>query len=239
MARTYFELKPKDKLGRSYRVVEILGSGWEGEVYKVEERRTGILRAVKIFYAKRKYTNVQLRRYTKKLYKLRKCSIITQYHHSDLVKIGTERFDMMVSDLADGEMLSTYLKRYYKKSLKSFEALHLLYALAEGVEQIHIRGEYHGDIHSNNVLVLRKGLGFKVKLLDFFDLGRPSKNRIQMDVYDMISLLHEMIGGVSGYTTAGDEIRQIILGRKHNLILKKYKTAGQLRIALENLSWDI
>lgn len=30
-------------LGSNYEIVEFLGSGWEGEVYKVVENRTGIM----------------------------------------------------------------------------------------------------------------------------------------------------------------------------------------------------
>jgi hypothetical protein len=56
-------------------------------------------------------------------------------------------------------------------------------------------------------------------------------------VIDLVSLLYETIGGQDGYTRAGNEIRQIVNGRKHSLISNKFKTAGQLRIALENMEW--
>lgn len=46
----FYDLKKGKVLGRNYRVLEYLGSGWEGEVYKVEERKTGIIRAAKLFY---------------------------------------------------------------------------------------------------------------------------------------------------------------------------------------------
>ncbi|MBN1211334.1 MAG: hypothetical protein JXA92_02045 [candidate division Zixibacteria bacterium] len=43
-------------------------------------------------------------------------------------------------------------------------------------------------------LLPRRGLGFNVHLLDFFDLGRPTKEKIQHNVYDMITVLYKMIG---------------------------------------------
>lgn len=233
----YYDLQPGKTLGRNYFIVEFLGAGWEGEVYKVEERRTGVLRAAKIFYEGRRLTSVQMQRYAKKLNRMRRCSIITQYHHRDVARVGRETVEILVSDLADGEMLSTYLDKQKKQRLLPFEALHLLHALAVGMEPIHFLGEYHGDIHSDNILVQRVGLGFEVHLLDFFDLGRTTKMKIQHDVIDLISLLYETIGGQDGYSKAGDEIRQIVNGRKHSLIAKKFKTAGQLRIALENMEW--
>ena len=55
----------------------------------------------------------------------------------------------------------------------------------------------------------------------------------------MIALLYEMVGKASGYARAGDEIHRIVMGRKRGLISKKFKTAGQLRLALENLNWEI
>jgi tRNA A-37 threonylcarbamoyl transferase component Bud32 len=233
----YYDLQPGKTLGRNYFIVEFLGAGWEGEVYKVEERRTGVLRAAKVFYEGRRLSKVQMQRYAKKLQRLRRCPIITQYHHRDVARVGRETVEILVSELADGEMLSKFLNRHRGKRLSTFEALHLLHALAVGMEPIHYLGDYHGDIHSDNILVKRAGIRFEVHLLDFFDLGRSTREKIQYDVIDLVSLLYETIGGQDGYTRAGNEIRQIVNGRKHSLISNKFKTAGQLRIALENMEW--
>jgi len=237
MTKPYYDLQTGRTLGRNYFIVEFLGAGWEGEVYKVEERRTGVLRAAKIFYEGRRLSKIQMQRYAKKLQRLRRCPIITQYLHRDVARVGRETVEILVSDLAEGEMLSSFLEKQKKKRLSSFEALHLLHALAIGLEPIHYHREYHGDIHSDNILVRRMGIGFEVHLLDFFDLGRATKEKIQHDVIDLVSLLYEAIGGQDGYSKAGNEIKQIVNGRKHFLISNKFKTAGQLRIALENMEW--
>ncbi|MBD3258437.1 protein kinase [candidate division GN15 bacterium] len=233
-----FDLQEGQTLGRHYYVVEPLGTGWEGEVYKVEERRTGIIRAAKLFYKRKGRRQDSLKRYAQKMYRLRDCPIVVQYLHRDVARIRGEVIEFMVSDLADGEVLSRYIERQKGKRLPPFEALHLLRSLALGVEQIHYLGEYHGDIHSDNIMVARRGLGFDVRLLDFFDLGRSTRQRIQGDVFDMIGILFEAIGGAKAYKTIGPEIRQIVLGRKHSLIRQHFRTAGQLRIALDNLDWD-
>ena len=237
MTSPHYDLKPGETLGRNYYVVEFLGAGWEGEVYKVEERRTGLLRAAKVFFAGRTLSDAAMRRYARKLYRLRRCPIITQYHHRDIARVRRDTVEILVSDLAEGEMLSAYLKKQPRKRLTSFEALHLLYALAAGMEPIHFLGEYHGDIHAENILVRRVGLGFEVSLLDFFDLGRSTREKIRNDVIDLVSLLYQTIGGRQGYAGAGSEIRQIVMGRKHSLITRRFKTAGQLRSALDNLEW--
>ncbi|MBU1318790.1 MAG: protein kinase [candidate division Zixibacteria bacterium] len=230
-------LSPGRILGKNYEVVEFLGNGWEGEVYKIEERSTGIPRAAKIFYDRPRVSDSSLRRYARKMFKLRSCDIVTQYHHRDTVRMSGKSVDVMISDFVEGIMLSTFLGQQRGKRLSSFEALHVLYAVVSGIEQIHALGEYHGDIHSDNIMINRQGIGFEIHLLDFFDLGRPSRQKVQADVYDLVSLLYEMIGDKAGYTRTGSEIRQIVLGRKHTLIRERFRTSGDLRSALENLNW--
>lgn len=239
MAHPHFDLESGITLGPYYRVVEYLGGGWEGEVYKVEERRTGIIRAAKLFYNRKGVKREPLLRYARKLYKLRSCPIVVQYHHRGTTTFQGAPVDFLVSDYVDGEMLSTFLRKCRGKHLNSFEALHLLYALTVGIEQIHFIGEYHGDIHSDNIMVKRRGLGFEVYLIDFFDLGRPTRDKIQYDVFDLITVFYEMIGGDKAYRTAGKEIKKIIMGRKHYLIRQRFKMAGHLRLALENLDWNL
>ena len=234
---THFDLEPGMTLGRNYFVAGFLGSGWEGEVYKVEERRTGIMRAAKIFFEGRRLRERQMQRYVQKLYRLRNCPIVTQYHHRDIARVGREQVEILVSDFVEGEMLAEFLKRQPGKRLNGFEALHLFHALVMGIEQIHFLREYHGDIHPKNVMIRRKGLAFEVHLLDFFDFGRATAEEIQRDVFDLIGILHGLIGGAERYSRAAPNLRRLIMGRKHTLIRRKYKTAGQLRLALENLEW--
>jgi hypothetical protein len=163
---------------------------------------------------------------------------VIDYHHRDVARVGKEQLEFLVSDYVDGEVLSHYLARQRGKRLPAFEALHLIYAITAGIEPIHYLGEYHGDIHSDNIMVSRRGLTFEVHLLDFFDFGRPTRQRMHTDVIDLVGLLYEIIGGADGYRRAGNDIKQIVLGRKHSLILKRYTHAGHLRLALENLEWN-
>lgn len=234
-----YHFQPGRKLGRHYVVTEFLGQGWEGEVYKVEEIATGIFRAAKVFYPHR-YLNKNKPHvaYAKKLYKLRDCSVMIQYHHKDTIIIKGKPVDFLVSDFADGMMLSEFLDNQPGKRLLPFEALHLFYALVQGVEQIHFLGEYHGDIHSDNIIVKRKGLHFDVKLIDLLHLGRSTKLRIQDDVVKMIWVFHEILGGQKHYRNVPQQLKKIILGRKIGLIDKAFKNAGELRLFIENLDLE-
>jgi serine/threonine protein kinase len=236
--RESFNLPEGRTLGSNYDVVEWLGGGWEGEVYKVVERRTGIIRAAKLFYVDEKERVSPILRYARKLHKLRSCPIIIQYHHRDTARIRGRDIEFLVSDYVAGEMLSKYLARQRGKRLPLFEALHLLYAVTIGVEQIHFAGEYHGDIHSDNIMVRRRGLGFDVNLIDFLDLGRPTREKMKDDVVLLADLLYEMIGGPKYYQKSRGIVKEIILGRRRALLYDRYKNAGHLRLALDNLEWE-
>jgi len=238
MERPTFDLTPGRPLGPNYTIIGLLGVGYEGEVYKIEEKRTGIIRAAKLFFGAEPGRKSPILKYAKKLNKLRACPIIIQYHHQGSCRIAGHKVDFLVSDLADGEMLSSYLARQRGGRLPPFEALHLLYSLVLGVEQIHYLGEYHGDIHSDNIMVQRRGLGFDVHLIDFLDLGRATKDKIQDDVHLLIDVLYEMIGGARCYSRSPNVIKRLIMGRKRFLIERKFKNAGQLRLALDNLEWS-
>lgn len=233
-----FDIKPGRLLARKYEVVQQLGRGWEGEVFLVRERHTDIERAVKLFYPQRNPGERVSNCYARKLHKLRHCPIAIQYHAHDTISYKGTPVTLLVSDFVDGELLSEFLLRQPGKRLSAFQALHLLHALATGIECIHQMKEYHGDLHSENIIVQRYGLGFELKLLDFFHWGAPRPENIRHDVIHLVKILYEAIGGLAHYRKQPPEIKAICCGLKHSLILKKFRSAGQLREHLENLQWD-
>jgi serine/threonine protein kinase len=215
-------------------VLDFLGDGYEGEVYKVAEKTTEIIRAAKLFYKKNELQKQPHVSYARRLHQLRSCPIVIQYHHQDCVQIKGQQVDFLVSDFVDGDVLSDYISGFPQKRLQPFEALYLFYAIVKGVEQIHQLNEYHGDIHSDNIMVNRKGLEYKVYLIDLLHLGKSTRKKIQEDVFDLIQLLHDIIGGTKYYQKMPQHIKDIIMGRKKKLIAQKFKNAGDLRQFLEN-----
>jgi hypothetical protein len=124
-----------------------------------------------------------------------------------------------------------------QQRLSTFEALHVLYVLAKGISPIHARGEYHGDIHDDNIMIRRAGIGFEVKLLDFFDLGRPTRTKIHKDVLNLIQVFHTIVGGSKRYSSQPRVVKDIIRGQKDSLILQRFDSASDLQRHLENLQW--
>lgn len=228
-----YQLAEGGRLGKHYTVLDFLGDGFEGEVYKVVEKTTDIVRAAKLFYKKAHILKEPHIAYARRLHQLRACPIVIQYHHQDKVKIKGQEVDFLVSDFVDGDVLADYIEKQPQQRLQPFEALHLFYAIVKGVEQIHLLNEYHGDIHSNNIIVKRKGLKYAVNLIDLLHLGKSTRARVQEDVFDLISLLHEIIGGNRCYHKMPKHIKDIIMGRKRQLIAQKFKTAADIRVFLE------
>lgn len=221
-----------------YRVEALLGAGWEGEVYKIVELGTGIERAAKLFFPQRNRRNNTAKRYAKKLHKLRHCNILIQYHTQDYVEFEGQRITLMLSEFVEGELLTALLRRQRGRVLPTFEALHLLRELASGMAEIHMADEYHGDLHTDNIIVRRYGLRYEIKLIDLYHWDATKRANIQADVCELIRILYDMLGGAARYRHHRAEIKDICCGLKRTLILQKYGSAGDLRDYLETIDWQ-
>jgi RIO-like serine/threonine protein kinase len=233
-----FDLQTGRVIAGKYVVEGLLGAGWEGEVYRVTEMRTGIGRAAKVFYPERNPRDRALKFYATKLERLHKCSMVIRYHHSESFRYRGVPVVALISELVEGEILEEFVRRQPGRRLRSFEALHLLHALVSGVEEIHLQREYHGDLHDRNVLVQRRGISFGVKLLDFFQWGRPSRENMRDDVVQLVRLLYDAVGGRQRYAGQPPEIKTVCRGLRRDLILKKFPTASHLRRHLESFAWE-
>ncbi len=233
-----FDFAPGRRVAGKYDVERPLGSGWEGEVYVIVERTTGIRRAAKFYYPHRDPMGKAAIAYARKLDALRHCPILMQYHHQEIAYVKRRKVTVVISELVEGQKLSEFLADQAKATpLSTFEALNVLYVLAKGISPIHARGEYHGDIHDDNIMIRRQGVGFEVKLLDFFDLGRPTRGKIQKDVLNLVQVFHTIVGGRTRYHRQPKVVKDIIRGLKDSLILERFQSAGDIQQRLESLTW--
>lgn len=232
-----FEFEPGRTIAGKYVIVSKLGGGWEGEVFKVVEVRTDIERTAKFFYPKRNPGNRTLKRYARRLHALRHCAIVIQYHTEDVFRYRGQQVSFLVSEYVSGETLPEFLRNRPGRRLGPFEALHLLYALAKGVESIHLLNEYHGDLHEENVIVSRFGLEFEVKLLDLFHWNAPKRENRQDDICNLVRILYDCIGGARFYPKQPLAIKYICSGLKRSLILQRFPTVSKLCQHLETMEW--
>lgn len=223
-----------------YEIIRKLGAGWEGEVYLLKEKKTGIQKAGKFFFPHQNKNDAAVIRYAKKLNKLRHCPIIIHYLSQDKIIFKKQTITFLTSEFVEGELLSSFLKRQTGKRLGPFQALHLLYSLVQGIEDIHREKEYHGDLHPDNIMIKRFGLKFELKLLDLFNWDRDFSKPENMkdDICDMIKIFYEVLGGQKHYSKQPQIVKNICCGLKKSLILKKFRTARKLKDYLEHFEWD-
>ncbi len=233
-----FDFLPGRMLTSKYRITERLGSGYEGEVYKIVELSTGITRAAKLFYPHRNREGRASRLLARKLHKLRDCPILIQYHNQEVITVRKTPISVMISEYIEGEPLSDFLARQPGKHLQPFQACHLLFALADGVKDIHQHREYHGDLHMSNIIVHRFGLGFSLKLIDFYDWSGPAQENMKEDIIDIVKVFYDALGGARWYARQPAPVKYICCGLQRWLILKKFPKVTILRDHLLSMGWD-
>lgn len=221
-----------------YLIKEKLGAGWQGEVYKIVEKSTGIERAAKLFFPHRNVKDKAAVQYAKLLHKLSDCPIVIHYQTHEYILFKQHRITILISEYVEGELLSQFLLRQPGKHIGIFRGLQLLHALANGLQSMHAHRVTHGDLHAENIIVRRYGLGFDLKILDMYPQERNLKSHFDDDICDSIRLFYDAIGGAKKYKKHPPEIKKIILGLKRTLINSKFRTATQLRNYLENIEWE-
>lgn len=232
-----FKFRPGRALERRYIIGECIGSGYEGEVYHVTERETGIDRVAKFYYPDRYLSPKRSVRLARRMHKLRDCRVILQYAHHGKLHWRGKSVNYVVSELAPGQVLYDMLDAQPRKRFHPFEALHIIYAIAQGVAEMHALRQYHGDIHGDNVLVERYGIGFRIKLIDLFLNPGRTASKAKGDVFDLACLLYELVGGPAGYPQSPRLVKEIVCGRRRRTVYKKFPNAGSLCRFMERWRW--
>jgi hypothetical protein len=87
-------------------------------------------------------------------------------------------------------------------------------------------------------MIRRQGIDFDLKLVDFFDLGKPTKRKIYKDVLNLVMVFHTIVGGRANYRKQPKVVKDIIRGLKDSLILARFSSAGDIQRHLESLEWE-
>ena len=232
-----FNFRPGRCIGPQYEVVSLLGSGSEGEVYKILERETGIHRAAKFYYPNMEPHDRAVVWYAQKLNHLRSCPIVLQYHHTQAIQVARKRVLCLISDFCEGVQLEQWLLQQKGHRAPPFTALNVLYRLVQGLELVHGVGEYHGDVHSQNILLRPRGISFELKLVDFFNWGPPAKHKKQQDILDAVRVFYECLGGRRYYREQAPQIKYICSALRRDLLFERFPTMSALRVYLESFEW--
>jgi len=151
-------LSPNARLG-PYEIVDLIGRGGMGEVYRAVDTRLGRAVAVKVLPPELADHAESLERFR------REARAIAALSHPNIVAI----FDVdagstnpyVVTELLEGETLRTRLQR---GALPLEEMLRVATAVAEGLAAAHAKGIIHRDLKPENIFLTAGG---GVKILDF------------------------------------------------------------------------
>src|SRR5215213_7690581 len=142
-----------------YRVVDFLGAGGMGEVYRAVHSKLGRIAAVKVLtqatnssgFVERFFNEARIQA------SLQHPNIATLY---DFLEVGGQ--PCIIMEYVDGQSLSERIQAY--GALPLSETIFVFQAVAEAISYVHQHGVIHRDIKSNNIKISSSG---QVKLLDF------------------------------------------------------------------------
>jgi tRNA A-37 threonylcarbamoyl transferase component Bud32 len=240
MSTLHYNFAPGRVLARKYEVLSRASARTSGELYMLSERATGIERTAKFFSPAVDPQNRFANYCARKLHKLRHCDILIHYRTQETISVGGRDVTYLVSDVVQGEPLADFLARQPGGRMAAFEGLHLLHAIATGVDKMHHAGEAHGDLTLDNLIGRRKGIGFQVKIIDLSPpIGGHCAHAASMrdDVYDMIRIFHDSIGGPRLYARQPDVVKHICYGMRRQNIAENFRNAGELKRHLETMTW--
>ena len=151
-------LNPDIQLGH-YVIVEPIGAGGMGEVYRARDETLGRDVAIKVLPDALSEDAERLARFE------REAKLLATLNHPGIATVhgfersGATRF--LVMELVEGETLA---ERIARGPVPFDEALTLFVHIAEAVEAAHAKGVVHRDLKPANIMITPDG---KIKILDF------------------------------------------------------------------------
>jgi eukaryotic-like serine/threonine-protein kinase len=151
-------LASKTKLG-PYEILDAIGAGGMGEVYRARDTRLGREVAIKILPQHLASTPEARQRFEREA---RAVSSLNHPNICTLHDIGLQDgVDFLVMECLEGETLA---KRIARGPLGVSEAVNIALQVARGLAEAHSRGIIHRDVKPSNIILSRHGVA---KIVDF------------------------------------------------------------------------
>jgi eukaryotic-like serine/threonine-protein kinase len=208
------------KMVGHYRVLEEVGVGGLGRVFKGVDTRTGRFVAIKMLHTK----FIESRKFLGIFH--REMMIISRLYHKNIVNYIDGNFEppncYIITEFVDGFSIYSLLKK--TRTLPPLVALCVTFDMLQGIDYLHLHDAIHADLSAPNVLLDLSG---RVLVTDFglacykdiedyrsFMIGTPgyySPEHVtetsivpQTDLFCAALILHEMLTGKKAVPASQD-----------------------------------
>ena len=176
-----------------YQLIELLGQGGFGVVYRAKQDSTGQFVAVKMLHLDDTLEEQSRRRQIERFE--REVQLCAELNHPHIVKLldkGRAKEDQLyvVFEYVPGETLKDLLQR--RGALPAPEAGELMGQVLDALASAHIQGIVHRDLKPHNIMVSTTGARAYAKVLDF-GIGAFTPEARQAD-YKTLTLTQEAVG---------------------------------------------
>ena len=165
---TLINSKPED----NYKIINKLGKGSFGSVFKVKNRITGEIRAMKII----KNTTINDNNGAANTKFLKEIQVLKELEHPNIIKIFEyyidNKYHYIITELLTGGELYESILKFQKFNEK--KAAYIMKQILSAINYLHSKGIVHRDIKPENILVQndnKKGNDsideIQIKLIDF------------------------------------------------------------------------
>jgi predicted Ser/Thr protein kinase len=239
-----------------YEILECLGRGGMGVVYKARQKALDRLVAIKVLAGERQEDVTFAKRFE------REAKILAQMHHSNIVTVydfgESDGLYYLVMEYVDGVNLRDLLA---DGKIDPKQALAIVPPICEALEYAHDKGVVHRDIKPENLLLDREG---RVKIADFGIASlvgasceksgtppymAPEQERgvvdRRADIYALGAVLYEMLTGERpGKDLVAPSKRIQIDVRLDEIVLRalekeperRYQTAAEFRTMVQTIA---
>ena len=193
------------KNGDKFKLIKSLGEGGMGKVFKAEDERTGIKRAVKFMHFNSRVNKDDVARFKREMELLTKIKDQFILDIIDIieVQVGGETMIGMVTDYVEGPSVSAEMKERGK--IEPEKAVKIIAEVALALQTLKEEGVVHKDIKPANIFLERMPSGeFIVRVGDFGISGledsetdKTDSNKFSEDVRKEITELGAVRGTVA------------------------------------------
>jgi serine/threonine protein kinase/tetratricopeptide (TPR) repeat protein len=178
LERPIQELSPGALFAGRYQIIEDLGQGGMGHVFKALDTRTGEKIAVKVLRSGLEADGRSLERFSHELTAARRISHRNVCRMFDLGEDGGRLYITM--EFVPGEDLKSILKMM--GAMSPAQAVGLAVQICDGLEEAHRLGVVHRDLKPANILVDKEG---HARIMDF-GIARSGRSRGVTDTGTMV-----------------------------------------------------